>query len=95
MPNVTLRSGPHGIATAFVDPPYEFLGEFLTVEGSSLDGWVFTNLYVAAQSIHNGSEAEFFQAGDAHSVHIRDRSVTVISSYRTHRQNAQYRWRIT
>jgi hypothetical protein len=79
MPNVTLRKGPHGIAVVIVDPPYEFLGEVLTVEGS----WVFTTIEAAVQSIQIGDEGEFHQTGNAHTVHITPQSVTFVSHYRT------------
>jgi hypothetical protein len=78
MPNVTLRNGPYGIAVAVVAPPYEFLGEFLTAEGS----WVVRDLDAVVQSIQDGDETEFHKAGNAHTLHIDSRSVTVQSNYR-------------
>jgi hypothetical protein len=78
MPNVTLRNGPYGIAVAVVDPPYEFLGEVLTAEGS----WITRGIQVAIQSIQNGDIGEFQQSGNAHTVHITSQSVTFVSNYR-------------
>lgn len=82
MITVSLRRGPHGIPVAEVEAPCEFLGEFLTAEGGSLDSWACEDLLSVAQEIRNGGNKEFHKAGDAHTVHISTSGVLIQSQYR-------------
>ena len=82
MITVRLRRGPYGIPVAEVEAPCEFLGEFLTVEGGSLDSWACEDLLSVAQEIRNGDTKEFHRAGDAHTVTVTTSGVLIQSEYR-------------
>ena len=79
---VTAKVGPYGVTLAIVAPPYEFLGEFLTAEGSSLDSWACDDLLLAAYAIKNGEKSRYARSGNAHSVHITSQKATITSEYR-------------
>lgn len=82
MITVSLRRGPYGVPVADVSAPHEFLGEFLTAEGTSLDGWACDDLLSAARRIGAGEGPELHGTGDAHTVRISASGVRIQSEYR-------------
>jgi hypothetical protein len=80
MIKVSLRTGPHETVEAVVEP-HSYFGEFLTVEGSTLDSWACEDLAVVAEAIRRGEIQEFRRAGDAHTVHFAHNSVHIQSEY--------------
>jgi len=82
MSSLCLKHGPHGLPVAVVEPPYEFLGEFLTAEGGSLDSWACDELLSVVRQITRGEITTFRKTGDAHSVQITPESVRIVSQFR-------------
>jgi hypothetical protein len=80
MIKVSLRTGPYETVEAVVEP-YSYFGEFLTVEGSTLDSWACEGLAVVADAIRRGEIEEYRRAGDAHTVHFSHNSVRIQSEY--------------
>lgn len=79
---VNMRRGAYGIREAEVEPRYELLGEFLTVEGSTLNSWACEEVFAVALAIKEGEELEFRKSGNAHSVQISINGVLIQSEYR-------------
>lgn len=61
-PAGTLRNHP----TAEVEPPYELLGEFLTVELDRPQAWLYQNLPQIRQQILLGQLQEYDGGGEGH-----------------------------
>lgn len=61
------------LPVAVVDPPYELLGEFLTVESPS---WICKELPEVLMEIKTGEQTEYEHGGNAHSILVsKDRVV--------------------
>jgi hypothetical protein len=80
MIKVSLRSGPYETAQAVVEP-YSYFGEFLTVEGSTLDSWACEELAAVAEAIRREEIEECRRTGDAHTVHFSHNSARIESVY--------------
>jgi hypothetical protein len=67
---------------AVVEAPYEFLGEFLTVEGATLDSWACDELLQIVASVEGARPSRFQKSGNAHAVDITGDGILIKSIYR-------------
>ena len=81
MINVSAGKGPYGIRQAVIAEPYEFVGEFLTVEGSSRNSWACEELRDVVAKILAGSLNSFKKSGNAHSIEVSAKGMRITSSY--------------
>jgi hypothetical protein len=76
---VRLKKGPYGVKVASVQPPHELVGEFLTVEGSGLDGWATTEVAAVVERTTRGEAVVYRKYGDGHELRIESGWVTISS----------------
>ncbi len=64
-----------GLSIPVVDPPYEMVGDFLSIECHRADSWPLKVILPAVETIRKDYQEDFCYGGDAYTVDVKQNTV--------------------